>query len=438
MFYKGNGETIDINTGSSDSILTLKNTTDCSNNYITKKISELATNTETDKQANGVIRTGYTRYKLKNLKKGTKLQVVLSHNADNSLFFYDGTNNLTSSSTLSTSSNYSVNYRYITLDKDYDVFYACTYTSKTNSYPDYCIITYIPAKYQNYPSYKNSFVPTLGNIINDVETLSNYELSKDLGYDITGNKAKENLQGGVWIGFGDSYTVYADSYFKSIATKYGLIYDGQGKVSSTICGDESGNKGFLPFWQRMNTFISNYTGNGQTIDGNTYTANDVKLITFMGGANDGFGKDSWLGSETSMDTNYIYGALNYIFTKLRSTFPNAKIITILQPANYSDLMNYSSDEVAQILGFKDLAELKTWDVYSFGQYKMEIKENAVKKISERFGIPIVDCIFDWYSVVNPTHRKLYWNTDKIHLSSTGSSKLSEKLEKKIIKVFGEM
>lgn len=421
-----------------DSVLTLKETTNCTNTYITNKISEIATITETDKQANGTARTGYTRYKLENLKKGTKLQVVVSYNADNSMFFYDGTNNLTSSSTLSNNSGYGVYYRYLTLDKDYDVFYVCTYTSKTNSYPDYCIVTYIPTKYQNYPSYQNSFVPTVGNTINDLETLSNYELVKDLGYDITGQKAKENLQGGVWIGFGDSYTVYADTYFKSIATKYGLIYDGQGKVSSTICGDEGGNKGFAPFWQRMNTFISNYTGNGQTIDGKVYTTNDVKLITFMGGANDGFGKDSWLGSETSMDTNYVYGALNYIFNKLRSTFPNAKIITILQPANYYDTMNYTTDETAQSLGFKNLAELQTWDIYNFGQYKMEVKQRAVKKVSERFGVPIVDCIFDWYTVTNPTHRTKYWNTDKLHLTAEGSTDLSNKLDKKIRKIFGEM
>ncbi len=438
MFYKGNGETIDINTGSSNNILTLKNTTDCLNTYITKRISELATNTESGKNALGNVSTNYTRYKLENLKKGTTLQVVVGHNGDNTPFFYDGADNLTSSSTLSNNSAYTVFYRCLTLDKDYDVFYVCTFTATTDSNPDYCNITYIPLQYQNYPSYKNSFVPTLGNKINDLEILSNYELVKDLGYDLTGQKAKDRLQGGVWIGLGDSYTVGVDSYFKSLASKYGMIYDGQGKVSSTICGDGGGNKGFSPFWQRMDGFISNYTDNGQTIDGKVYTANDVKLITFMGGANDGFGKDSWLGSETSMDTNYIYGALNYIFTKLRSTFPNAKIITILQPANYADTMNYTTDTTAQTLGFKDLAELQTWDIYNFGQYKMEIKEKAVKKISERFGIPIVDCIFDWYTVVNSTHRGLYWATDKLHLSALGYSELAKDVDKKIIKVFGAM
>lgn len=439
MFYKGNGEIINISTGSSENILTLKSTENCSNTYITKKISDVATNIETDKQANGGTRSGYTRYKLENLKKGTRLQVIVSYNADNTPFFYDGTNNLTSSSSLSNNSSYSVYYRYLTLDKDYDVFYVCTYTAKTETNPEYCIITYIPSKYQTYPFYQNSFVPTLGNVINDVETLSNYELAKDLGYDITGAKAKANLEGGVWIGFGDSYTVYADTYFKSIASKYGMIYDGQGKVSSTICGDVEGNKGFAPFWQRMNTFISNYTGNGQTIDNIKYTADQVKLITFMGGANDGFGKDTWLGSPTSKDTNYIYGALNYIFGKLTENFPNAEIIVILQPANYNyKVSSISNDASAQTVGFTNLAELQTLSDYEYSQYAMTCKEKCVKEIAEKFGFHIVDCIFNWYNVVNPTHRKLYWNTDKIHLTSLGSSELSKKLDKKIIEVFGKM
>ena len=68
---------------------------------------------------------------------------------------------------------------------------------------------------------------------------------------------------------------------------------------------------------------------------------------------------------------------------------------------------------------------------------MEIKEKAVMECAKRFGIHIVDCIFDWYSVVNPTQREKYWNSDKIHLSSAGTAALAEKLEREgILKVFG--
>jgi lysophospholipase L1-like esterase len=188
----------------------------------------------------------------------------------------------------------------------------------------------------------------------------------------------------------------------------------------------------------MDKFIVNYTGGGQTIDGVAYTARDVKLITFMGGANDGFGKATWLGSPTSMDPNYIYGACNYMFRRLHENFPNARIICILQPANYSDKMEYPDDATAQTLGFANLAEMQTWDIYSFGQYKMECKERAVKECAERFGIRIVDCIFDWYSVVNPTQRAKYWDADKIHLSGEGSRALAEKLDREgILAVFGK-
>lgn len=326
------------------------------------------------------------------------------------------------------------NYTYGTfvLDADYETIVVLNHTG----YESDATVDKRTASMMKRPAVNGEFVPTISdNEVNTLKTLSSEKIRTDYGMDVL--KAKSALAGGVWIALGDSYTVYADSYFKALAEKYGMIYDGQGKVSSTVCGDSGGNKGFAPFWNRMNGFIANYTGDGQTINDAVYTAEDVKLITFMGGANDGFGKDSWIGSHTSMDTNYIYGACNYMFKKLHENFPNARIICILQPANYSDVMNYSDDATAQTLGFKDLAELQTWDVYSFGQYKMETKERAVKECAERFGIHIVDCIFDWYSVVNPTQRTKYWNTDKIHLSGAGSSELAKKLDREgILKVFG--
>ncbi len=323
-------------------------------------------------------------------------------------------------------------YGTFVLDKDYSTLKVQNCTG----YESDAKIIKRTADMMSRPAVNDEFVPTVSDEeVSALKTFSSEKIRTDYGMDAL--KAKAALSGGVWIALGDSYTVYADSYFKALAEKYGMIYDGQGKTSSTVCGDTTGAKGFAPFWNRMNGFIANYTGDGQTIDDVVYTADDVKLITFMGGANDGFGQDTWLGSHTSMDTNYIYGACNYIFKSLHENFPNARIICILQPANYSDTMDYTDDETAQMIGFVDLAELQTWDVYSFGQYKMETKERAVKECAERFGIHIVDCIFDWYSVVNPTHRAKYWNTDKIHLTSAGSAALAEKLDRDgILAVFG--
>ena len=327
--------------------------------------------------------------------------------------------------------NYSWGEWTFTADKDYEKLYVSVSGPPEGKESN----TWEHPVHLQWPSFAGQFVPVIADEErNNLKTLSSEKIRVDYGMDFL--KAREALSGGVWIALGDSYTEYADSDFKALAAKYGMVYDGQGVVSSTVCGDDTGNKGYRPFHSRMDDFIEAYTGSGQTLDGVTYTADDVKLITFMGGANDGFGKDTWLGSHTSMDTNYIYGSCNYIFRKLRENFPNASIICILQPANFSDKMNYTEDE-AKIIGFASLAEMQAWDIYSFGQYKMETKERAVKECAERFGIHIVDCIFDWYSVVNPTHRSTYWNTDAIHLSGAGTAALAEKLDRDgILKVFG--
>ena len=327
------------------------------------------------------------------------------------------------------------NYVYgtLTLEQEYGQLVVRSHTG----YEEYATVIKRTTAMLSRPAVNGEFVPTVSDTEKStLKTLSSRKIREDYGMDAL--KARASLEGGVWIALGDSYTVYADSLFKDLAEKYGMIYDGQGVVSSSVCGNDTGNKGYRPFHSWMDKFIANYTGAGQTIDGVAYTAGDVKLITFMGGANDGFGKATWLGSPTSMDPNYIYGACNYMFRRLHENFPNARIICILQPANYSDKMESPDDATAQTLGFANLAEMQTWDIYSFGQYKMECKERAVKECAERFGIHIVDCIFDWYSVVNPTQRAKYWDADKIHLSGEGSRALAEKLDREgILAVFGK-
>lgn len=376
----------------------------------------------------------YTSYVIKNIKKN---DVITTVNLNGGRVFLDSSNNnITSLGTSKFYDNYSWCLWTFVATQDYD---SITVSAKESILEKHTpSLTYTLEKYRNLPSFNDEIIPTMNDEeSSDIKTLTSKKIYELLGSSEI--KAKENLTGGVWIALGDSYTVHADSNFKAIAEKYGMIYDGRGVVSSTICGDDTGNKGYRAFHYRMDDFIEEYTGDGHTVNDVAYTADDVKLITFMGGANDGFGKDTWIGSRTSMNPYYIYGACNYMFRKLRENFPNAQIICILQPANYSDDMSaYTTDETAQKLGFVDLAEMQAWDMYSFCQYKMETKERVVKECAERFGIPVVDCIFNWYSVVNPTHRSLYWNTDKIHLSTLGTQELSNKLELEIIKQCGRI
>lgn len=241
----------------------------------------------------------------------------------------------------------------------------------------------------------------------------------------------KQYDGGVLLGIGDSYMAQGASCLSEIATKHGLACDNRGKASSSISGDEAQTVGLYPFWSRINTAVSEYTA-GFTIDETTYKCEDVKLIAFMGGANDGWIDYRRGSGKAETDTNTIYGALNKCFSTLLNSFPNADIIVILQPVNY----NYSSaewtEEQATGYGFENLEAAQSFSDYQLGQYAMHTKETIVKEMAEMYGLPIADCCFEWFSVLNPTDRAKYWSSDKLHLTSEGYNEVyNVSLEKAI-------
>lgn len=214
-----------------------------------------------------------------------------------------------------------------------------------------------------------------------------------------------NYDGGVMIALGDSYTAMAASYFSAFAKKHGLVCDNRGLASSTIAGSEDGlTVGYHPFWVRLNEAIAQYQA-GHTIDGVTYTCEDVKLITFMGGANDWYTVDEAqgidrLGSPESKNKEQLYGACKYIFSTLLETFPNADIVVILQPSS------------------KEKGNYSTW-----------LKERIVWDMARMHGLPICDCCFEWYNPDNPTDEATYWRQDDhLHMTATGNEAIMAKLE----------
>jgi lysophospholipase L1-like esterase len=241
--------------------------------------------------------------------------------------------------------------------------------------------------------------------------------------------ALPDLTGKTAIFMSDSYVYSMSAMLKSMCAEFGMVDDNRGKVSSTICGDTAGNKGFSPMWNRTKSVCDEYSTAG--------TTDDVALIVFMGGANDGFGIETWIGSGIAdTNTEHIYGAMHSILNSFRSTFPKAKIITVLQPSNYSRTVDsVTDDEAAAIFGFADLAALQTMDDYQFSNYSMFVKERAVEEVAKFYGCSIVDCCFDWYSVMNANDRAKYWNADKLHLSSAGYQDVTARIREKIIEIF---
>lgn len=216
----------------------------------------------------------------------------------------------------------------------------------------------------------------------------------------------KNYGGGVMLALGDSYTAMGASYFTAFAEKHGLVCDNRGVGSSTIAGTTDGEVGFQPFWNRLDNAIAQYqTDGGYTIGETAYTPENVKLIIFMGGANDWYTVDEAqgidrIGNPQSEDKGQLYGALKYIFQTLLSTFTNADIVVILQPNN---------GEAAQ--------------------YGMWLKEGVVREMANWYGLPICDCCFDWFSPSNPNDLATYWQSDKLHMTDAGNTAIFNKLEK---------
>lgn len=247
-------------------------------------------------------------------------------------------------------------------------------------------------------------------------------------------EAKKKLQGKVWIAIGDSYTVGMASQLSSLASKYGMIIDNRGKVSATISMRSTDSARRL--YNITNTVISNYTS-GYTISGATYTAENVGLVTFMAGANDGAGIEAWIGTgahETANTT--IYGSLNYIFNALAKTFTKAGIFCVTQPANFASKVSDLTAVSAQEQGFDDLAEAQVFDDVQYSNYTHANKEAAVKDSAWRYGLKIVDMFHDFPSMENPSNRSAYWNSDKLHLTAAGYTLVANGIDKKILDVFG--
>lgn len=212
-----------------------------------------------------------------------------------------------------------------------------------------------------------------------------------------------NYGGGVMFALGDSYTAMGASYFSAFAEKHGLVCDNRGLASSTIAGSEDKiTVGYHAFWKRLDEAIAQYRA-GHTINGVAYTCEDVKLVTFMGGANDWSTVDpskgiDRLGSPDSEDKEQLYGACKYIFSTLLATFPNADIVVILQPSNLARVFAH-------------------WQ-----------KERIVRDVAELYSLPVCDCCFEWYNPTNPNDLATIWQSDQLHMTGKGNAAIFAKLE----------
>lgn len=222
------------------------------------------------------------------------------------------------------------------------------------------------------------------------------------------------LKSKVWLALGDSATAfigapYTDGVTPSttgkwgaLASELGMILYGYGIPSSTIrYSDGSTGHAYQPMVTRVDTLIKDHIEE----------ADNVGLITFMGGGND---SESYLGDLKSVDKTTLYGACHQIFNKLVNAFPNAKIVVILQ-----HLFAYSAPP--------ENSEFSEMTTAQYNIYLQQTKQRIVKEVAEFYGLTICDCCFNWYNPTNPKHFSEIWGEDNLHLSDLGNKKLTEKL-----------
>lgn len=235
-----------------------------------------------------------------------------------------------------------------------------------------------------------------------------------------------NYGGKIGLFLGDSYTAMGAKNITQFGEKHDLVIDNRGFVSSTIAGSSDNvTVGYHAFWVRLDEALKEYE-NGKVIDDVTYTLNDIAFIHIMGGANDWNTVNSEVdrlgkgANETNKET--LYGALNYIFSTCLSKCTNADIVVTLQPTNYATSIPISEKEV-QNVGFDTLAQAQEMSDAQYSVYLMTRKERIVREMAERYGIPINDCCFNWYNPCNETYAKMYWQSDKLHLTDDGNKQL---------------
>ena len=240
-----------------------------------------------------------------------------------------------------------------------------------------------------------------------------------------------SLKGKVWLAFGDSYTrylagLYTDGVTPStggewgkLAGNLGMTLYSYGIVGSTIrFSMNTGSDGHS--WQPMVSRVDDLIADHQ------HEADNVGLITFMGGTNDGW-TDERIGTIMSQEKETIAGSCHQIFNKLSNAFPNAKIIVILQPVR-GDGTNPGTDV--------DGRDTSGFDNMQYNLLQSVKKQRVVKEVAEFYGLTICDCCFDWYTTANPRHLSLIWDSsDKLHLTSVGNQKLTEKLIKTLEATF---
>ena len=130
-------------------------------------------------------------------------------------------------------------------------------------------------------------------------------------------------------------------------------------------------------------------------------------VVVFGGINDFGGGDAPLGKMGDTTPETFYGALNDLFTRLKDKYPTAELFSV------TPLFGVEFENSINKVGCERKGGIKPY-------------ADAIKKVSEKFGITVIDALNEWG--MNPYKKDgpNYFSADEIHPNDDGQRYIAER------------
>lgn len=204
------------------------------------------------------------------------------------------------------------------------------------------------------------------------------------------------LFGKKYVALGDSLTngTGAKPYCQVAAEYFGMNLINYGIISSTLAEYDEAGGGYEPMSVRYADMDA-----------------DAEVVTIMGGTNDIYSKIGTMSDRQENGQFTLYSGAHKLFKGIMEKYPNAKVGVILPPQFAKCLPTDTEGNGPDINLEKHQARLA-----------------AIKEVAEFYSLPVLDlCHHGGINGYGAVQRELFFQADKLHLTTAGQARLAEKV-----------
>lgn len=210
------------------------------------------------------------------------------------------------------------------------------------------------------------------------------------------NTLYPQLFGKKYAALGDSLTngTGAKPYCQVAAEYFGMNLINYGIISSTLAEYDEAGGGYEPMSVRYADMDA-----------------DAEVVTIMGGTNDIYSKIGTMSDRQENGQFTLYSGAHKLFKGIMEKYPNAKVGVILPPQFAKCLPTDTEGNGPDINLEKHQARLA-----------------AIKEVAEFYSLPVLDlCHHGGINGYGTVQRELFFQADKLHLTTAGQARLAEKV-----------